>query len=253
MIVRTRAPGWSVNEKLSSAQINQLDANHARACDKTAAGDTLTGQYIVSGGATTTFSGGGDLIVDGAGSKFESNGGHIVFGDNDNAQFSASRTLTRVAPFVVQQGTTFSGWQVNRNSSKAVTGIGLTGNADITRFLIDGAALRSIDVYFAVTTPHSNVPASFPQFAFIVKAIATGGITTLAPTSATAASGAAWYNGGATQTLNLDLGTLGVTIDRTANTYYLQVIDEHGANAQDGNTFQSARLNFISIADMRPA
>lgn len=253
MIVRTRAPGWAVNEKLSSAQANQLDANHARACDKTGAGDTITGQILQSFATTATFSGGGDLIIDGAGSQFQTSGGHIVLGDNDNPQFSANRTLVRVAPFVVQQGQTFSGWTVNRNSSKAFTGLGLTGNADISRFLIDGAALRSIDVYFAVTTPHANVPASFPQFALIVRAIATGGITTLAPTSATAGSGPAWYNGGATQTLNLDLGTFGVTIDRTANTYYLQVIDEHGANAQDGNTYQSARLNFISIADMRPA
>ena len=253
MIVRTRAPGWAINEKFSSAQANQIDTDHARACDKTAAGDTLTGQYIVSFSPTTTFSGGGDLIIDGAGSKFESNGGHIVFGDNDVETFSATRTLSRVAPFVVQQGTTFAGWKVNRNSSQSVTGLGLTGNTDITRFLIDGAALRSIDFYFSVGTPHTGVPGNFPKLSLEVRAISTGAVTTLGPVVLTAGSGSAWYDSGLTQTVNLSLGTLGVTIDKTANTYYARVIDESGTNAQNGNTYQSMRLNFISIADMRLA
>lgn len=251
MIVRTKAPGWAVNEKLTSAQMNQLDANHARAVDKTAAGDTIEGQIIQSFVKTTTFSGGGKIIVDGAGSQFRTVGGHIVHGDNDYATFSATRPLVRVAPFIVQQGQTFSGWTVGRNWSKAFTGLGLTGNCDLTRFMVDGANLASIDIYFAVTTAHSSTPAIFPEFTLYERDIATGVDTGINFVFATAASGAAWYNGGATQTLNL--GTFSHPIDRGAKGYFLQVIDESGSGAQNGNTYQSIRLNFTGIADLRPA
>lgn len=46
---RVNASGWSVGAKLTSAQMNQLDTDHANALDKSIAGDTLSGPVTTSG------------------------------------------------------------------------------------------------------------------------------------------------------------------------------------------------------------
>lgn len=49
---KVNPPGWAFGDKLTSAQMNQLDADHANALDKSVAGDTLLGTIgILSVGA----------------------------------------------------------------------------------------------------------------------------------------------------------------------------------------------------------
>jgi hypothetical protein len=51
MFVKVNGPGWAFGDKLTSAQMNQLDADHARALDGSVAGDNLHGVVgFVSGG-----------------------------------------------------------------------------------------------------------------------------------------------------------------------------------------------------------
>lgn len=57
------AGGWSFGAKLTSAQMNQLDADHADALDKTIAGDTLSGAIsIASSGSIVVNNAGGQIV-----------------------------------------------------------------------------------------------------------------------------------------------------------------------------------------------
>lgn len=44
--------GWSTGDKLLSAQMNQLDTDHANSVDKTTAGDTISGVVTVAGASS---------------------------------------------------------------------------------------------------------------------------------------------------------------------------------------------------------
>lgn len=71
-ISRVNPSGWAVNEELSSAQLNQLDVDHAKAVDKT--GDSFTGELTTSGAsAKITFATGSFLTVQ-AGATFTCSG-----------------------------------------------------------------------------------------------------------------------------------------------------------------------------------
>ena len=62
---RVNAPGWSVGAKLTSAQQNQLDIDHANALDKT--GDTIPNTSVISLAGTMNISGGGGITVNSTG------------------------------------------------------------------------------------------------------------------------------------------------------------------------------------------
>ena len=70
---RVRPPGWPVNGRLSSAEVSALDAQVARALDKSREGDTLegiievapTGGVYLEGGAFVEASAGGVLRTSG--------------------------------------------------------------------------------------------------------------------------------------------------------------------------------------------
>jgi len=249
-IARVKIAGFAINEKPTSSQLNQIDADHVRACDRTIAGDTISGIVVVGGSTSViTFSGGAKAQIANAGALYDvQSTGSIVLGDNDYPTYSASRPLVRCAPFVAQQrGNLF--WLVTNNQSTSGAP-GLVGATDLTNYLVDGATLASLDVFFAVGSPHVGVPATMPSF-ILYKLAYAASITAMASgTVPTAASSTAWYASGATQTINIAVGAV---IDRTAYSYFLQVTDESSTNSLAGNIYQSVRLNMTGIADMRPA
>ena len=251
-IRRIRAAGWAISEKPTSAQLTQIDASHALALDKTVAGDTLSGAVLFGGSsASLTFSGGGDLVVSGAGSTYQTQtGGRIILNDNDHPIYIIGRSLSRVAPILVQLGNTFH-WIVDQNRSVVSVVAGIVGNCDLTRFMIDGATLNSVDIYMAVGTVHASVPFVMPGFVLTQRTVTTGvGAASWARSFGAPASGAAWYASGATQTVNM---TVGATVNRATSVFDLQITDESGTGSQIGNIYHSVRLNFTGITDMRPA
>lgn len=96
---RVKPDNWAVNEKLTSAQQNQLDIDHAKAVDKT--GDTITGNVHIGSGAFLTVDSGGQVkVVSGGQIRVESGGAYNAqSGSNTNflsgsaATFNAGATL----------------------------------------------------------------------------------------------------------------------------------------------------------------
>ena len=78
---RIKAVGWAVNEKVTSAQLNQLDLDHSKSVDKT--GDNLTNSGGISGrvdvisGGTLEVQSGGEIIVHSSGEILVSSGGTV--------------------------------------------------------------------------------------------------------------------------------------------------------------------------------
>ena len=249
--------GWPVNGTLTSAQLNALDIDHANAVDRSIAGDTVAGLITLDGPEASLIL--PATTITGAGSTLRTaNGGRIVLGANDWVQYSTPRTFQRCLPFLVQPGAAFIAWDVDNNQSAANVSVGMTGNVDISDFVVDGSVLTAIEITFFVSSGHSGFtppPAVMPKFTLFQQAgiditdlqasIATGTIPT-------PASGSAWYNGGAIQSYTLIVPSL--TIDNAGASYYLQVTDENGTLGTDvatGNIYQSLQITF-SCADMRP-
>ncbi len=241
--------GWLVNGTLTSAQLNALDIDHANAVDRSVAGDTVAGLITLAGPTGSMQWNGAQLT--GAGTTLATaSGGRIVLGDNDWIEYSTPRSFQRCGPILMQPGASFINWDMDSNQSKA-SASGLTGNVDISDFVVDGSVLTAIDVTFMVGSSHTNPPANMPMFTLYQQAIVDiSDLQAIATSTIPATStGAAWYDGGALQTYTLIVPSL--TIDCTEATYYLQIQDESGLNALDQNIYQGFRLNF-TCADMRP-
>lgn len=90
---RVKPDNWAVNEKLTSAQQNQLDIDHAKAVDKT--GDTITGNVHIGSGAFLTVDSGGQVKVDSGGQIRVDSGGayNAQSGSNTNFLSGASATF----------------------------------------------------------------------------------------------------------------------------------------------------------------
>lgn len=82
--VRVKPLGWSINEKLTSGQMNQLDTDHADAVDKT--GDTITGDVHVGSGAKVLTDSGGKIV--------NQNGGIIENQSGSNTNYLTGATAT---------------------------------------------------------------------------------------------------------------------------------------------------------------
>ena len=129
--------------------------------------------------------------------------------------------------------------------------------------LPDGAILTQVTIGFKVGQSHANVPQHLPR-ARIVRVLKDGTIEPLPnPTDPsdfngwhspdTPASGAAWYNAGALQTLTFDYGG-NEKIDTDTYGYALEFKEEHGTNAytdENGNILVYIEFN-VTLADLRP-
>jgi len=219
-------------------------------------GDTVAGAIVLDGAQGGSMEIDGPISITGAGSTLTTqNGGRIVIDANELLvpywpQYSPARAFLRAQPFLVQMGGTLN-WLIDNNQSVANGGVGLTGNADITKSLVDGSTLTAIDIYFAVGASHSSAPAVMPSFTLFNKGFTSTELVTIATGSVpNPGTGAAWYNSGNVQSYTLLVPS--AVIDRTGGSYYVQVIDESGTGSIAGNIYQSMRFNF-TCADQRPA
>lgn len=282
-ISRVNPAGWAFDSTLTSAQINQLDIDHANALDKSTAGDTLSGiiDVAATGGLFLNASGasitaatsgaviaaelGGQIQVTGPGSLMTtSSGGRIQLGDNDYPQFSATRTRTVVQPLefpVVQTGYTLTSAITGGLGGIYLTGTA-TGNEQAFYLdkLHDGAGLSQVELAFFVGGSHSSLPLNFPSLAIYRVPLVNGQsfTTTVTPQALSTTPTQAFPNPGsvaAYQTGTLQMLTYtcntGNTIDRTKYSYFAILVDENGSGAVAGTAYFGMILSYVGIADMR--
>jgi hypothetical protein len=247
---------WAVGEKLTSAQMNQLDADHVKALDKT--GDTINGGLIqvdpggeirsnTEGGLSTATASG--IKVNAAGGLFiNSTGGLTLFGSTNWPTFFATRTVVRSCPFNPYIGT---GWVVSSGGSLSVTslytlGPGTSSSAfvDITPFVHDGATLDSVTIDFCVTLAHPSITSmTFPKANVARTQLGAGRSASNgaslnaggAVTFPTPGSAAAYVNSNLSQSLVLPCDQNNV-IDKSQYKYTLIMADENGTNSVANST-----------------
>jgi len=130
------------------------------------------------------------------------------------------------------------------NNSRALS-IGRRAPRDCRPFAgrYQGATITSVDVFFK-SSGHASLPANFPSFDLFTLALTTAG--SVAATSC--------GNGAISSIIAPDVATYeamtvfnfacsGVVVS-DANTYFLQITDEHGTGAVAGIRYYGCRVNF---------
>lgn len=139
-ITRTKSPDWAVNEVLTSAAMNAVDANITNALDK------RSGQSDTLGSAITMSSGSGFIVGSGASIQFASGSGFIVgtgttFIVASSAAFSGTISFTNT---VTHSGAT----NFNLNTSFGVLGTEThSGAANFTSTSVLTHKASSSEVY----------------------------------------------------------------------------------------------------------
>ena len=262
---RVKPAGWAVNEKLTSAQQNALDIDHANSVDKTIAGDTLSGvltfgatgqlagtsagtKLAFTGGASATFGASCHLTASGAGAQIIAGSSGVFVGDTPQT-YTLVTPSTRTVSVLPVPAIWTAGWTVSTGSPFPV------GPATSTAIVIplpplhNGATLSTVIADITVGTVHGSVPAVLPSMQLVRHTLGTN-TTTAIGTQAfpTPGSGAAWYAAGASQSWTLTVSTV---IDTSQYEYYIVLSDESGANSIAGNLFYGFRLGYTTINDMR--
>jgi hypothetical protein len=180
-------------------------------------------------------------------------------GANDWQTFKVARTRNVQHSFKLPPSGTAAGWAA---TPFAIVGPGPGAQVQVLLLenLHNGATLSAINIYFVVPDPHSGgVPGTMPTFeVFRVpmiggapptpQSLMTGGVPFSFPTPA---SGSAWHASGNLQSQFVALATAGLNvIDTSQYRYYIQLVDEDGANAA-GNDWWNAQLDYGAIVDMR--
>lgn len=266
---RVNPGGWSVGATLTSAQMNTLDADHAKSLDKSIAGDTISGtvtlasgasiapafgsSVVFASGATLTISSGAAEYVSSGGQISVQSGGSIRLADGGSDIVLAAGNTTQVMFQPVPQALNSSGFTIPNQQ--------LTGGA--TAFpvycpippLHNGATITAVNLFFEVTSNHSNPPQFFPSIDIRRVQVGIGGGTDVSlssggPVSASAATGLAWYNGGAMQILTFTPNQNAV-VNSNQYFYYVTLIDENGTHAIGGNLYYAVEVvlgNITSLA-----
>lgn len=261
---------WSVGEKLTSAQISQLDTDHVNSLDKT--GDSIDGSAlieVVDANISSICEGG---ITADAASAIKSNAvdgiwinvanGFTLSGSTNYPKFAIARSLPRIAPFVPLLGAT--GWSFA--ASGGVSGIYYLGPGtaspvyvDLTPFLHNGSTLTEVALDFAVTLAHASITSmvlpkinvartslAVGQAASNGVSLNTGGQQTLG----TPGSAAAYVNSNLTQSLVFPCDQNNV-IDKTQYKYTAIITDENGSNSVASSTAALGfRITQGAIANM---
>jgi len=252
--------GWSVGAKLTSVQIGNLDSDHAKALDKSVAGDTLSGAIAMANTASITASNAGNIVASSAaGIQTSAAGGiQLAGGGTDWVTFSAARSRSQLIWLSSVATAIQSGW--------ANEGVGLTGPATSTAqsfYLMpphNGAKLASVDVWFVVQTPHAsiatgwNAPSirvqSFLPLAGSVVSTRYNDLSTSTTQSPSPANNTAWYNGGGMQTMTYTANQNN-SIATNNFMYLVTIVDETGTNSVAGNLYVALSLNFSNINNMQ--
>lgn len=264
---RIKAAGWTINEKLSSAQMTQLDIDHANSLDKT--GDTTTGVIHVGSGSRLYLDNGGDgyinsIVSVGSTGKVTTAGtGTIELGNNDFPKLSTTHTgrartiTTPLNGFQSSSHGTFnfasdSTYIVgDATSSSAMYGI-------VPRSMLHiGATLSSVDVLFVVSSSHVALPFNTASMSVFSLPLTVG--STVPASLALSTSAVQYFPLPATYTDYIDSSKL-QTMTFTCNqnnvvaentTYFVNIYDEYGAGSAAGNKFYALRFNYTNITDMR--
>lgn len=246
---------WSVGEKLTSAQISQLDEDHVNSLDKT--GDSIEGAAVIeiNDGQISGLCEG--AVTADIASAIKSNAadgiwinvanGFTLSGSTNYPKFAIARSIPRTAPFLPVFGTT--GWSFAGSGGVASIyhlgpGTSVAAYVDLTAFLIHGATLTEVALDFAVTLLHPSIASmvlpkinvartllTVGQAASNGASLNTGGQQTLpAPGSA-----AAYVNSNLTQSLVFPCDQNNV-IDKTQYKYTAIVTDENGSNSVASST-----------------
>ena len=266
---RVNPSGWAVGSTLTAAQQNQLDIDHAKALDKSVAGDTISGTVTLASGASiapafgssVVFASGALLTISSGAAEYVSSGGQIIvqgggsilLADGGSDIVLAAGKTTQVLFQPVPQALNSSGFTIPNQQ--------LTGGA--TAFpvycpippLHNGATITAVSLFFEVTSSHANVPQFFPSIDIRRVQVGIGGGTDVSlrsggPVSATAATGLAWYDSGAMQVLTFTPNQNNV-VDSTQYFYYVTLVDENGTHAISGNLYYAVEVflgNITSLA-----
>lgn len=174
----------------------------------------------------------------------------------DYPTFVTAKTLTRAVAFV--------GGTNTLASTFVAAGTGVTSPLNfasglirsINDALVDGCTLASIDVDWQVGHSHSGVPVTRPKLRVYQRPTAGAVFASLNSTDPTnlgiamgsAASGAAYYNGGSVQTFTYTCDTNNVLVNKALYDYAVWLTDEDGTNSLLDNIFHGMRLNMSAIA-----
>jgi len=269
---RVKPANWALNEKLTSAQINALDVDHANAVDKTSAGDTVSGTLTLAATGKVVASNAGAEIKTSVASGIQTNiaaglistvaggiqsnaagGIKLAGGATDWVTFSATRS--RTIGTMIGYHTGYNGWSNNITGSKPVLlGPGNTARIDLPFPLHNGATLATITLSVIIASGHTGVPAVLPSF--VVRRMpsdGSGGIPGSLGSSAvfpTPADVTAYIAGGAVQSWTFTATTNNV-IDTSGFVYFLTINDESGTNAIAGNAYLTLITTYNTISDMR--
>lgn len=200
--------------------------------------------------------------------------GDITHGDNDYFVFDAFHNA--ITPAILDRPTSWAAEALDTSYStaKVVTYVGdMSAQAwggtvptfrEGTRMLVplsvvDGGTLDAASVEFVVGNSHANVPDVLPRFR-LIRVNDSGTVEPLYTGTSegwisfpTPASGAAWYNGGASQTISvLADGDAKCIVDISSYTYWLELEDESGANTEAENRYLSVSCGYLAVADLRP-
>ncbi len=261
---RINPSGFSFGQKLSSAQMTQLDIDHSQALDKSPAGDQLQGVISMTTGAQILAQVPNAIVASGPQAIVGIDPGTIQSrvvgafshnaGPNDWNTFgvggTAPRSRTLFHPLIPLNG-------LMTGFSRDGSGFFLVGNGNgqLQHLVLprphQGSRIVSATIYFQVGASHSGAPTTTPGIG-IERFDATGafshevGFQQVPPP----ASGAAWYAGGLPQSFTTTVGT-GNTVDCGQYYYILTISDEGGTNAVAGNIYTGVSVLYDSIADMR--
>jgi len=170
---RANPAGWSFNAKLTSAQINALDIDHANALDKTTAGDTLSGAIAMTATANINAGYSGNITSNVAGGIQATVAGGIqstyVGGITPTVPSGISSSVASGIVSTVASG--ISTTAIGGLASGVAGGVALTGgSADWPTFGVNGASTRSynlilpLDFGIAMTSSAISSPPGTQQF-----------------------------------------------------------------------------------------
>lgn len=257
---RVKPSGWALNEKLTSAQANALDIDHANALDKVG-GDTLTGPIVVTGttidiDATSELFIDGELFIRGGGNFQIASGVNISIGSD--AQFLL--TVEVAGLLTASAGVLLTGGRNVTLNSRSITRV-MFGNVQDDKwdaiappswaasaaaqaapgtYLLQfelkvphGAVLTSVTVRLTGDGLHSTAPLTLPRLT-VYSLDTSGNLVSLGALTDTSAS-----PGGSPTAYDvmhsITVSGLSVTIDRTTKRYVASLSPEAGTGAQIGS------------------
>lgn len=141
-ILRIKPSSWAVNEKLTSAQMNQVDTNATYALDRRDGySDTLSSTVTVANGGSFTFGSGTSIATNSGASAIFS--GSVAVSSSGTLTVSSGATTTLAGTNNITGNTTFSTGTLTVNSATSLVGAVTAGNFTMTSLNKVKVALRS--------------------------------------------------------------------------------------------------------------